>query len=517
MKRVLTFLTCALALTAFARTSGAKTLRVAMEAVPSSMDPYSQLSVAMLQVSHMVFDPLIRWSTQMRFEPRLAEKWERLDPLTVRFHLRKGVKFHSGNPFTARDVVWTIERLKKSQNFKGMFDPLGEVTAVNDHTVDLKTFKPYGLTLNLCTYIFPMDSVFYAGDSTGAAQYDPNLRTGRFFANEHESGTGRFFVDSKDQDQNWVLKGFEGYWDKQTGNIDEIVLKPIKDSASRVSRLLAGHVDWIQPAPPQEFDRIAKSQTHQLITLNGTRVITLQLNQKRRTEFKDPRVRLAIVHALNNEWIVEKIMKGRAIAASQNSPAGYAGHVEELKTRFNLEKARALMKEAGHEKGFSVSMIAPNNRYINDERIAEAVAAMLGKINVRVELKTMPKEQYWDDFDAQKADIQMIGWHCEMEDSADFFESLYMCPNKDTGYGQYNSGNYCNQKVDELTLASQSETAPEQRSRLLQQAERILYEEAAFVPLHWQALGWAASKNIKNAQDIVQVMNFSYFDDLIME
>jgi peptide/nickel transport system substrate-binding protein len=516
MKRFI-LLVIALAVMAVPGFSSAKTLKLAMDADPVSMDPHVQLSGGMLQYSHMVFDPLIRWTRDMKFEPRLAEKWERIDPLTLRFHLRKGIKFHSGNPFTAKDVLWTLDRLKKSQDFKGLFEPFAPAVAVDDYTVDIKTLKPYGLALNMCTYIFPMDSVFYTGTDEKGLPKDAIIKTEYSFANEHESGTGRYFVASKELGQKWVFKAYADYWDKNIGNVDEIIFTPISEDATRVAALLAGDVDWIQPVPPQDYDRIDKTPGVQLITMSGTRIITFQMNQKRRAEFKDPRVRTAMVYAVNNEGIVEKIMKGRDTAAAQNSPKGYVGFVEDLKPRFNLEKAKALMKEAGYEKGFTVSMIAPNNRYVNDEKIAEAVVGMLAKINIKVELKTMPKAQYWDAYDAQTADIQMIGWHSDTEDSANFIEFLYMCPNKDTGYGQYNSGNYCNPKVDELTIASQMETDPAKRAKMLQQVERILYDEAAFIPLHWQMLSWAGAKKLKNAQEIVNVMDFPYFEDLIIE
>jgi len=161
-------------------------------------------------------------------------------------------------------------------------------------------------------------------------------------------------------------------------------------------------------------------------------------------------------------------------------------------------------------------MIAPNNRYVNDEKVAEAVASMLGKIGIKVNLKTMPKAQFWDQFDAQVADIQMIGWHPDTEDSANYTEILLMCPNKETGYGQYNSGNYCNPEVDKLVIAAQSETDVKKRAAILQQVEKMLYEDAAFIPLHWQHLSWAGLEGM-NILDIVNVMNFPYFGDLIMK
>jgi peptide/nickel transport system substrate-binding protein len=253
-----------------------------------------------------------------------------------------------------------------------------------------------------------------------------------------------------------------------------------------------------------------------LFTFSGGRIITLQLNQKRRPEFKDVRVRQAIVHAINNEGIVDKIMKGTATVAAQQSPAGYMGHKESLKPRFDLEKAKALMKEAGLENGFECTMIAPNNRYVNDEKIAEAVVPMLAKINIKVNLKTMPKAQYWDEFDAQVADIQMVGWHSDTEDSGNFSEFLMMCPNKETGYGQYNSGNYCNPKVDELTMAAQVETDLEKRKAILQEIEQILYDDAAFVPFHWQNHSYGARKGVE-VGPVINTMNFPYLGDLVVQ
>nr|MDJ0875758.1 ABC transporter substrate-binding protein [Desulfobacterales bacterium] len=150
------------------------------------------------------------------------------------------------------------------------------------------------------------------------------------------------------------------------------------------------------------------------------------------------------------------------------------------------------------------------------EKIAQAFVSMMSKIGIKISLKTMPKAQYWDQFDAQVADIQMIGWHSDTEDSANFFEYLYMCPDKETGRGQYNSGNYCNPKVDEMTLKSNTETDMAQRSAMLQQIEKILYDDAAFIPLHWQNLSWASRDNM-NTEKIVNVMNFPYFGDLVIK
>ncbi len=496
---------------------GAKTIKLAMDADPVSLDPHVQLSGGMLQYSHMVFDPLVRWSQDMDFEPRLAEKWERLDENTVRFHLRKGVKFHSGNPFTAKDVVWTFNRLKKSQDFKALFEPFTEAVAVDDYTVDLKTAKPYALLLNMATYVFPMDSVFYTGKDESGLEKDAIVKTGPSFALTNESGTGPFTVGDREQGVKTVFNRFSEYWDKSSpGNVDEIILTPIKQDPTRVAALLSGDVDFIMPVSPQDFKMVEKSKDAKLVTMSGGRIITFQLNQERRPEFKDPRVRQAMVYAVNNAGIVKKIMKGTATTAAQQGPKGYLGYKENLAPRYDIEKAKQLMKDAGYEKGFEVSMMAPNNRYVSDEKIAEAVAAMLAKIGIKVNLKTMPKAQYWPLFDERAADIMMIGWHSDTEDSGNFSEFLIMCPDKEKGYGQYNSGNYCNKKVDELVLGAQTETDLVKRAAMLQDVEQILYDEAVFIPLHWQHLSWAGKNNV-NIEAIVNAQNFPYFGDLVVE
>ncbi|MCG8531370.1 MAG: ABC transporter substrate-binding protein [Desulfovibrionales bacterium] len=499
-----------------APTAEKKVLRVAMDADPVSLDPHVQLSGGMLQYSHLVFDPLVRWTKDMSIEPRLAEKWERLDPLTMRFHLRKGVKFHSGNELTAKDVVWTLDRLKTSPDYKGLYEIFNPAVAVDDYTVDISTSVPYPLLINMATYIFPMDSAFYTGLTEDGKDKAIINKTGPSFANEHASGTGPFTVAKREQGVQMVFKANPDYWTTR-GNVEEIDLRPIKNEATRVASILSGDVDFIMPVPPQDYDRLDQAENVDLITMPGTRIITLQLNQKRRAEFANEKVRQAIVYATNNEGIVQKILKGRGTAAAQQGPKGYQGYVADLTPRFDLEKAKQLMKEAGYEKGFEVSMIAPNNRYVKDEQIAQAFVSMMAQINITVNLKTMPKAQYWDEFDNQVADIQMVGWHADTEDSANFTEYLLECPNKETGVGQYNSGNYCNPKVDELINLANSETDIPKRMEQLQEVEKILNAEAAFVPLHWQDLSWAGAKNLANASDIVNVMNFPYFGDLMMK
>ena len=516
MRKFLLFLLSMLLLVALGAPAGAKTLKVGMSADPVSLDIHVQLSGDMMRLSHWVFDPLVRYTQDMGFEPRLATKWERRDDLTMRFYLRKGVKFHSGNPFTAKDVKWAFDRMRISVDYKGLLDPFDKCVVVDDYTVDIKTKKPYPLVLNMATYFFPMDSKFYSGTDKNGQPKDAIVKIGESFALNNESGTGPFFVTKREHGLVLEMERFKGYWDTQSpGNVEKIILTPIKENATRVAALLSGDVDYISPVPPQDFKRIDRDSKVDLVTVSGSRVITFQMNQNRQPAFKDVRVRQAIVHAINQVGIVKKIMKGTATVAAQQGPEGYVGYKKSLKPRYDLKKARALMKEAGYEKGFEITMMAPNNRYVNDAKIAEATAQMLGKIGIKVNLKTMPKAQYWNEFDARAADMMMIGWHADTEDSANFSEFLTMTEDPKTGYGKYNSG-YSNPMVDNLVLASQSETDLKKRAAILQEVEQILYDDAAFVPYHWQNHAYGVKKNIR-LKPILNVMNFPYFGDLVIE
>ncbi|QEQ97413.1 ABC transporter substrate-binding protein [Neptunomonas concharum] len=495
----------------------AATLKMAYDADPVSLDPYEQLSGGTLQLSHMTHDPLVRWDRNFGFEARLAEKWERIDDKTMRFHLRKGVKFHSGNDFTAKDVAFTFKRLQESPDFKGVFAPFKELKVIDDYTVDMVTAEPFPLVLNNMTYLFPMDSAFFTGEDANGKAKDLLVKHGDSFASRNISGTGPYTVSYREQGVKVEFDRNSTYWDtKSPGNVDKIILTPIKEAPTRVAALLSGGVDFIAPVPPTDHDRIKASDKVDLVTMSGTRIITFQMNQDRVEAFKDVRVRQAINYAINQEGIVKKIMKGFATPGAQFSPEGYLGHNPDLKPRYDLKKAKALMKEAGYENGFSITMMAPNNRYVNDDKIAQAVASMLSKINIKVDLKTMPKAQYWPTFDERAADMMMIGWHSDTEDTNNFFEFLSACPNKETGMGQYNSGNYCNPKVDEMMVKANTITDTAERAKLMQAMEKAVYDDAAFVPLHWQNLSWGARKGVDIAP-IVNGMNFPYLGDLVIK
>ena len=502
---------------AMALSANAESIKIAYDADPVSLDPHEQLSGGTLQLSHMTFDPLLRWTQDLSFEARLATGWEQIDDTTTRFHLREGVMFHTGNEMTASDVLWTFNRLKESEDFRGIFSAFTSLDVIDDYTFDIHTAEIYPLVLHTATYIFPMDEDFYTGTDENGNDKGAVVKHGDSFASSHISGTGPYIVTEREQGVSMTFERFDGYWDTNSpGNVDTIILTPIKEDPTRVAALLAGDVDFIAPVPPNDHARLNADDSVNLITMAGTRIITFQMNRERNEALQDARVRLAIDYAINNAAIVDRIMKGFGTTAGQASPAGYLGYDEALAPRFDLDRARELMAEAGYADGLELTMMAPNNRYVNDEKIAQAAAGMLAQIGITVDLRTMPKAQYWPAFDERSADMMMIGWHSDTEDSANFHQFLSHCFNEETGNGQYNSGNYCNAEADALMAQANVTVDAGERAAMLQQLEGILYEEAAFIPLHWQNLSWGARSGV-NAGAIVNALNFPYFGDLVVE
>lgn len=481
---------------------------------PVSLDIHESLSEDTLQFAHLVFDPLIRRNQKMQYMPRLAQRWQRIDDLTTRFYLQPQIKFHSGNTLTSQDVAWTLERLKRSVDYKGLFERVSHIKVIDETRFDLVTKTPYPLVLQLASYLFVMDSAFYTGVDENGQDKSKIEKQGDTFAASNTSGSGPYQVTLREQGMQLKLTRFADYWDRESpGNVKHLSLIPIKEPSTRLAALLSGDVDIITPVAPLEFANLADQPLFSALTWPGTRLISVQLNQSNNAALQDRRVRQAIIYAVNNQGIADQLMQGFATAASQQSPPGYLGHNPYLVVRYDLAKARKLMKQAGFEKGFELSMIAPNGRYINDVKVAQAVAAMLQKINIRVNLKTYPITEYWPKFDRCEADLLMIGWQSDTHDSANYSEYLTMTRDADSGRGQYNCGYYSNPKVDDLVLKANQEVDPMPRGQMLREVELLLYEDAAFLPLHWERLGWAAKKNIR-LKGVVNPDNTSYFGDL---
>jgi peptide/nickel transport system substrate-binding protein len=493
----------------------ARTFVVAVSEANFFSKPAGRLTTQTLTLAHTVFDPLVRTSVT-GFNPCLATAWEAVGAKTMRFHLRKAVSFHSGNLFTADDVKWTINRFKTKGCFKEIFAPIVNIQIIDDHTIDIVARRHREELIRLATYLFPLDSHFYQKIEK-KAQTNVLLAERSASSDDYASGTGPYKMISIVKDESVIYQRFVDYWDTQSpGNIDEIIIESIKDNTARISALLSGQADLIIPLDPGQYEKGPLDAYIQPITIPACRIMLLQMNQTRRFEFKDPLVRLAMVHAIDKQAIDAKISKGLLTPSAQLSMKEFQSYNENLTERYNLEMAKALMKKAGLENGFECTMIAPGQPYVFGERIGQAIVDMLAAINIKIHLKIIPMNQYDAEFDAKVADIQMIRWQPYTQNSCNMIRFLQMCPDKNLDNGKYNSGNYCNPQVDDLVIKAQNQADLKQQARLLKQAEKILYDEGAFIPLFWESCVWAAKRRLIIAPH-VHYPGIIYFKDIVLE
>lgn len=510
MRRHLLVFLGLIGLMTFSSLAQAATIKVALDSEPVSLDPHEQLSEGALLFSHTVFDSLVRWRQDGSFEPRLATSWQMLNETSLRVTLRQGVTFHSGNPFSAQDVAFTLARLKRSTDFKALFDVITHTDIIDPYTIDIHTRHPYPLLLNILAYVFAIDSQFYQGR-------DAIVKFGHSFASSHESGSGPFVVVDWVPGEKLLFQRNPNYWDTSSkGNVDTLELLPIRSDSTRLAALLTGDVDIIAPIASIDIPRVKQLNDVQLVNLPGARIIMLQLNQTRRPELNDVRVRRAMSLAINQALIVKKVLRGYGKAAGQLSAPFFLGHIADLEPEYDLDQAKALMEQAGYAEGFSVSMMAPNNRYMSDEQIAQAVVAMLEKINIHVDLKTLPKAQYFQLYDQRAADVMMLGWQSDTQDSNNIFEFTVACRNAGTGLGVYNAGAYCSPVVDKLIKQANQTLNVEKRQAFMRGIEEQIMNDVAVIPLHWQNRIWA-SQTGSNLPDIINVQNSPYFGDLVIQ
>jgi len=300
--------------------------------------------------------------------------------------------------------------------------------------------------------------------------------------------------------------------------VTEVVFTPIGNDATRVAALLSGEVDVMEPVPVQDIDRVNSSANTRAVTGPELRTIFLGMDQKRdellysnvkgKNPFKDKRVRQAFYQAIDIKGIKKTVMRGASNPSAQLVGPGINGFQPEMKRLpYDVEAAKKLMAEAGYPNGFEVSMNCPNDRYVNDGRICQTVAANLSRINVKINLQAETKGTYFPKVLRRDTSFYMLGWTPATYDAHNAMNAIMRCVD-DKGAGQFNLGAYCNPKVDELTLKVQAETDKDKRNAYIKEAFDLHAADVGHIPLHQQALAWGVNKKVK----LVQLAdNFMYF------
>jgi peptide/nickel transport system substrate-binding protein len=488
----------------------ATTLRVADLGDITSMDPHSFNETLQLSFTGSIYEPLVGRGKDMAIVPALATKWTKTSPTVWRFDLRKGVTFHDGTPFTADDVVFTFKRASgDGSDMKGYTSPIKEVRKVNDHAVDIETVAPFAILPDTLTSLYIMSRKWCEENK---AERPVDKRKGiENTASFKSNGTGPYRLKERQPSTRTVLVRNLNYWGQVDGNVDEVVFTPIGNDATRVAALLSGEVDVMEPVPLQDVERVKATGKYNVLQGPELRTIFLGMDQRRdellsssvkgKNPFKDKRVRQAFYQAIDIESIKSRVMRNAATPTAEMVGPGVRGFQADMNKRlpYDVEAAKKLLAEAGYPSGFEVGMNCPNDRYVNDAAICQAVAANLARIGVKVNLQTETKATYFPKILRRDTGFYLLGWTPSTTDAHDSMYNLMATPT-DKGQGQFNLGWYSNPKFDDLALKVQSETDDKKRNDYIREAFKIHQDDVGHIPLHQQALAWGVSNRVSLVQ-----------------
>lgn len=499
----------AAAFAALSSAARAEEFRWAVTTDPQTMDPHAVNSAPVLGFLNNVYEGLVRRGKDMSVEPALATSWEPIgDGEGWRFNLREGVTFQDGSTFDAEDVLFSYQRASsEAADTRSWFSSVSEVKIVDAYTVDIMTSAPNPIFPGSIANWMIMDSGWAAANNAEL----PDKENGNH-ATLNSNGTGAFQITAREPGLRTVLEPHDGWWGEVEHNITRAELTPIQNAATALAALLSGDVDFINPVPIQDVERLSGNDQVKVIQGIEARVIMLgfpheaaALKYSEETAdanpFADARVRRAVGHAINVPAILQTIMRGNAEEADQLvSPAmrGYANGLN--RWEYDPDKARALLEEAGYSDGFTFGLKCPNNRYLNDESVCQAVTGMLAQVGMRATLDAMPVQNYWPELREDNFDMYLLGWSPGTFDAEHPVRFLAATPNEEKRLGSWNFGGYSNARVDELLPLIQSTIDETKRQEMLDEVARILLEEVAYVPLYVQPLIWGTGSNIELTQ-----------------
>lgn len=518
LKKSATALLVAAALAAGA--ASAQTVRIGNQGDALSMDPHSLNESLQLTVTGNVYEPLVARDRNLKLVPGLATSWKQTSPTVWRFELRKGVEFHDGTPFTADDVLFTFARAAgEGSDMKSYVNDVKDVRKINSHTVDVETKGPFPILPDVLSLLFIM-SKKWCEDNQATRPVD--RRKGiENAASFRANGTGPFRLRERQPNVKTTFQRNGNYWGKIEGNVVNVEYTPIGNDATRVAALLSGQVDVIEPVPLQDVARINSSGKSKVMQGPELRTIFLGMDQKRdellyssvkgKNPFKDKRVRQAFYQAIDIQGIQRTVMRGASAPTALMVGPGINGFDPAMNTRlpFDAEASKKLLAEAGYPNGFEVTLNCPNDRYVNDGNVCQAVAANLARVGVKINLQAETKGTYFPKILRRDTSFYMLGWTPGTYDSHNALNALMRCVD-DSGSGQFNLGSYCNPKVDELTKQIQSETDKAKRDAMIREAFKIHSDDVGHLPLHQQALAWGVANNVSLAQLADNFMPFRY-------
>ena len=491
----------------------AKHLRWASQGDAASMDPHAQNEGLTNTINAMVYERLLDYDKQMKLVPGLAISWETPEPTRWVFKLRRDVKFHDGTPFTADDVVFSFERAKFTQaSFKLYAFESGAARKVDDYTVEFVTAAPNPVELYSLAQIFIMSKAWCEKNKSVKPQDITNRE--ETFSALNANGTGPFILVAREPGVKTTHKRNPGWWGTKErrfeGNVDTVEYRQVSNGATRAAALRSGELDFVLDPPLQDIGMLKEDRAIKVWEGQETRVIFLGVDQARdellystvkgKNPFKDRRVREALYRAIDTQALKTQVMRGLAIptAIPLPDPAG-SGLPASMEKRppYDVAAAKKLLAEAGYPSGFGFTITCPNNRYINDEKICTALAAMWARVGLDVKVDAIPRAQFFPRALKQDMTAFIYGWGSDAPDAIFTLKPVLHSLDKSKGLGTNNVGDYRNAELDDLIDRSANEMDSAKRQQMINRAVAIVQDEILVIPLHRQVIPWATRAGVQ--------------------
>lgn len=479
-------------------------LVVALAAPLSSLDPHFHNLTPNNSLAKHVFENLISTDSNYNLKPGLAESWRTLDPLTWEFKLRRNVRWHDGTPFTAEDVIATFRRAPNVPNSPASFalfvKPVASITAPDPHTLVMKTALPHPL--------LPRDMT--------AVQIIPksvaDAKTEDFNSGKAMIGTGPYrFAEYKPGDR-VVLERNDQYWGPRPA-WQRVQYRMISNNAARVAALLSGDVQMIENVPTADMEKIKADPKLTTVGAVSTRLIYLHMDtgRERNSPFirtrdgkpmeanplRDVRVRRAISMAINREAIVDRVMEKQAVPAGQLLAEQFFGTSKNLPVqKFDPEGARRLLAEAGYPNGFQITLHGPNNRYVNDEKIVQAIAQFLTRVGIETRVDTMPSNVFFTRGSKLEFSLMLVGWGSETGDTSSPLRALVGTFDPAQGLGSANRGRYSDPGLDAMITTAMTQVDDTKRRMLLAAASERAVGQLGVIPIHYEVSVWGMRRGL---------------------
>ena len=484
----------------------AQPLSLAVSAPPASIDPHYYTLTPSIQLSAHMFEGLTQRDENARVQPALAESWKLVDDTTWEFKLRPGVKFHDGADFTAEDVAFSLKRVpwvQSPSSFAVYTRAITDVQVVDAHTVRFKTATPYPLLPNDLANVFMV--------SRGIGENTPSSD---FNSGKAAIGTGPFKFVSYEPNSRVEMTRNEAYWGEKPA-WDKVSYRIITNSGARVAALLSGDVAMIDNVPTADVAKIRNNDKVTVAEGTSLRLIFLGLDVFRngptpdvrgpngeeltKNPLQDKRVREALSIAINRPAIVQRIMENVAVPAGQFMPEGSFGYNPAIPVpKFDADRAKRLLAEAGYPNGLSITLRGPNDRYINDSQVQQVIAQMWARIGIKTQVEATPLATLIGRLNRFDASAYMLGWSNSTGEPSTSLRAVMGTRAEGGGgsLGLSNYGRYSNPDMDALAAKALSTLDDKAREKMLQDAMKMAMDDVAIIPLHTQKSVWATRRGL---------------------